>query len=69
MLLPSQASVWMIGAILAAALAFAGWLAATATYARKETVAGWLTPDAGTLRAIANWGGLSANPQSPGALQ
>ena len=60
-LLPTQASIWMIGVILATALVFAGWLAVTATYARKETVVGWLTPDAGILRAIASRGGLLAN--------
>jgi membrane fusion protein len=35
-----------------------GLFAATATYARKETVAGWLTPQAGLIRLTARQGGV-----------
>lgn len=59
-LLPTRVSIWVIGGLLTAAMAFAIWYAATATYARKETVVGWLTTDSGVLRAIAERGGLVA---------
>jgi len=35
-----------------------GFFAATASYARKETVAGWLTPRAGMIRLAARQGGV-----------
>lgn len=43
---------------LAAVVVFAGVLLATATYARKETVAGWLTPSSGLIRLSARQGGV-----------
>lgn len=60
-LLPTQLSIWVIGGLLAAVMAFAMWYSATATYARKETVVGWLTTDSGVLRATAERGGLVAD--------
>lgn len=42
--------------VIAIACAFA----LSASYARKETVSGWLTPDSGLIRALAPQGGLIA---------
>lgn len=43
------AVIFVIGAVL---------FVATASYARKETVVGWLTPDAGLIRLAARQGGV-----------
>ena len=52
--LTSRLLALLLGAIVAAAVIFAS----TATYARKETVAGWLTPEAGIIRLSARQGGV-----------
>ena len=57
-LLPASVSVWLIGAVLAAVLGLAIWFATTATYARTETVQGWLSPAAGTVRVVASGRGV-----------
>ena len=57
-LLPSRISTWLIGGVLAGALAIAGWFAATASYARTETVMGWLAPESGVVRATASRRGV-----------
>ena len=57
-LLPSPLSVWAIGGVVAALFALAAWLASTATYARKETVVGVLSPEAGVVRAVASRTGV-----------
>ena len=57
-LLPSRLSTWLIGGVLMGALAIAGWFAATASYARTETVRGWLAPESGVVQAMALHGGL-----------
>ncbi len=44
---------WIAIGIIAASVTFA----ATATYARKELVQGWLTPDGGIIRLVAKDGG------------
>ncbi len=45
--------------LLVVAIVLAGTVfAATATYARKETVSGWLTPPAGLIRLTASQGGV-----------
>lgn len=51
-LLPSRLSTWLIGGVLVAALALAAWFAATSSYARRQTVSGWLAPEGGVVRAI-----------------
>ena len=57
-LLPSPLSAWVVGGFAAAILALAVWFASTASYARKETVVGWLSPEAGIVRAVASRGGV-----------
>jgi len=47
----------LAGAALAVVLGGAAF-AATATYARKETVPGWLAPDRGLIRVVARQGGI-----------
>ena len=50
-LLPSPVSTWLIGGVLVGALALGAWFAATASYARSETVTGWLVPSGDELVA------------------
>ena len=57
-LLPSLPPVWVIGGFGAAILALGVRFVSTATYARKETVLGWLSPEAGIVRAVASKGGV-----------
>lgn len=52
-LLSARLSVWAVLGVVAAILALGIWFAATATYARKETVVGVLSPEAGVVRAVA----------------
>jgi membrane fusion protein len=54
---PLRASI--LGALLVGVVAIAAVFAATASYARKETVVGWLTPEAGLVRAAAQRGGIA----------
>lgn len=51
---PTAVLAGLLGALVIAGSAFA----ATATYARKETVVGWLTPPAGLIRLTARQGGV-----------
>ena len=57
-LLPTPLPVWIVGGLAVVVLALAAWFASTATYARKETVLGWLSPEAGMVRAVASRGGV-----------
>ena len=57
-LLPTPLPLWIVGGCAFAVLALAAWFASTATYARKETVLGWLSPEAGMVRAVAARGGV-----------
>ena len=51
--------VSILGALLVGIVAVATGFAASASYARKETVVGWLTPEAGLVRAAAQRGGVA----------
>jgi membrane fusion protein len=51
---PSRVLAGLMVAIILAGATFA----ATASYARKETVVGWLTPEAGMIRLAARQGGI-----------
>lgn len=51
--------VSILGALLVGVVAVAGAFATTASYARKESVVGWLTPEAGLVRAAAQRGGIA----------
>lgn len=51
--------VSILGALLVGVVAVAGAFATTASYARKESVVGWLTPEAGMVRAAAQRGGIA----------
>ena len=57
-MLPTRKSGWMVGFGLALVLLTAGWFASTASYARRESVTGWLTPELGIVRSTASRGGL-----------
>ena len=57
-LLPTPLPVWIVGGCAVAVLALAAWFASSATYARKETVLGWLSPETGMVRAVASRGGV-----------
>ena len=57
-LLPARLSVWAVLGVVGAILALGTWFAATATYARKETVVGVLSPEAGVVRAVAPRAGV-----------
>lgn len=59
-LLPSPMSIWAVGIVFAVVLAAAVAFAASTTYAKKETVPGWLSPAGGIVRAVASRGGLVA---------
>jgi membrane fusion protein len=51
-------SLKLLGGLLAGIVFGATAFAATATYARKATVTGWLVPDQGLIRATARAPGL-----------
>ena len=51
--------VSILGAFLVGVIAVSAVFAATASYARKETVVGWLTPEGGMVRAAAQRGGVA----------
>lgn len=51
---PSRVLAGMMAAVVLGGVIFA----ATASYARKETVVGWLTPEAGMIRLAARQGGV-----------
>lgn len=53
----SRTSLW-ITLMLVAAVVMAVLFAATASYARRETVTGWLVPPAGLIRQAARQGGV-----------
>ena len=57
-ILASPLSVKLLSSLLAGAVLCAATFAATATYARKATVAGWLVPDLGLIKATASAPGL-----------
>ena len=57
-LLPARLSAWLIGGVLASALAVAGWFAANTSYASTETVRGWLALESGVVQAMALRGGV-----------
>jgi len=52
-------------AVVIGALIFA----ASATYARKETVQGWVTPPGGLIRVQARQGGVAVDVSAPGAVR
>lgn len=54
---PSRVLAGLVCLVVLAGATFA----ATASYARKETVVGWLTPQAGMIRLAARQGGIVAN--------
>lgn len=54
----SPLSIKLLGGLLAGTIIAAAVFAATATYARKATVTGWLVPDQGLVRAAARAPGL-----------
>ena len=56
-LLPLRAPVWMLGGGAAAVLFFGAVVVSTTSYARRETVMGWLSSGAGIVRAEASRGG------------
>lgn len=58
--LASPVSVRQFGILLALILFGALGFVSTASYARKETVVGWVTPDQGLLRTTADQGGRVA---------
>ncbi len=57
--LATPLKVRLLGALLVLTIALALVFAASATYARKETVAGWLTPELGMVRVTAARGGTA----------
>ncbi|MBL4854516.1 MAG: HlyD family efflux transporter periplasmic adaptor subunit [Robiginitomaculum sp.] len=57
----SPVSIWLLGGFLIAILGFALTFALTASYARKEAVVGWIVPEAGLVRPVAQNGGLIQN--------
>lgn len=57
-ILASSLSSRILSALLVMAVVLIGGFAATATYARKETVAGWVAPTEGLIRLEARQGGV-----------
>lgn len=53
----SPLSIWFLGGLLISVLIGGAFFASQATYARKEAVVGWLSPEAGIVRATAARGG------------
>lgn len=58
--LTSSTPTRVLGALAAAVVLGGAAFASTATYARRETVAGWLAPEAGLIRVPARQGGVVA---------
>ncbi len=56
--LASSVSSRVLAGLLIAVVLGGAAFAATASYARKETVVGWLTPQAGMIRLAARQGGI-----------
>lgn len=56
--LASSLSSQLLAGLMFAVVIGGATFAATASYARKETVAGWLTPQAGMIRLAARQGGI-----------
>lgn len=56
--LANALSTKLLGGLLIAVVAGATAFAASGSYARKETVPGWITPDAGLIRVAARQGGV-----------
>jgi len=56
--LASSLSSQLLAGLMFAVVIAGATFAATASYARKETVAGWLTPQAGMIRLAARQGGI-----------
>lgn len=56
--LASSVSSRVLAGLLIAVVLGGAAFAATASYARKETVVGWLTPQAGMIRLTARQGGI-----------
>lgn len=63
--LPSR----IFGLLAAAVVVGAFLFAASATYARKETVQGWITPPGGLIRVQARQAGVAADVAEPGAVR
>jgi len=59
--LASSLSSRLLAGLMFAVVIGGATFAATASYARKETVAGWLTPQAGMIRLAARQGGIVSN--------
>lgn len=59
--LASSLSSRFLAGLMFAVVIGGATFAATASYARKETVAGWLTPQAGMIRLAARQGGIVSN--------
>jgi membrane fusion protein len=57
--LATPLKVSILGALLVGVVAVAAAFAGSASYARKESVVGWLTPEAGLVRAAAQRGGIA----------
>lgn len=58
MILASSLSTKLLAGLAVAVVLSGTAFVATASYARKETVAGWLTPSAGLIRLNARQGGV-----------
>lgn len=57
-ILASSISSRILAGLLVAVIVAAAWFASTASYARKETLPGWLAPESGVIRLSARQGGL-----------
>ena len=53
----SPLSIWLLGGLLVSVLIGGAFFANKASYARKESVVGWLSPEAGIVRTTASRGG------------
>ncbi|WAC60111.1 HlyD family secretion protein [Brevundimonas sp. SL130] len=60
-ILASSVSSRVLAGLMFAVMLGSATFAATASYARKETVVGWLTPQAGMIRLAARQGGIVSN--------
>lgn len=56
--LATSVSSWLLAGLLVCVVLLAVGFAATASYSRKETVAGWLAPSEGLIRVDARLGGI-----------
>lgn len=61
--LATPMSVKLLGGLFGCLLLLAGIFAATASYARKETVAGWIVPEGGLIRIAARQPGVVDSAQ------